>query len=88
MSNPSGDKTTVICFCFGHVVGDIERCHADGTLNTLMEEIAQACRDGRADCARLNPSGRCCLGEFKRIQSHLMGTQKTQDGCCHTEGSE
>jgi hypothetical protein len=62
----SGADRTV-CFCFGHT----ERAVADEVSrtgrSTIRDTVREACRQGRADCERLNPQGRCCLGDVGRI---------------------
>jgi hypothetical protein len=62
----SGRDRTV-CFCFGHT----ERTVADEVARTgrsaIAEAVRDACRQGRGDCERENPLGRCCLGDVGRI---------------------
>jgi hypothetical protein len=62
----SGADRTV-CFCFGHT----ERAVADEVARTgrsaIAEAVRDACREGRGDCERENPLGRCCLGDVGRI---------------------
>ncbi len=61
----------MVCYCFGVTREQI----ADELMRTgackLPSQIYEAIRDGRCDCERLNPAGRCCLGELNRVIAEL-----------------
>lgn len=61
------DRGRLVCFCFGHTVSAIAReVNATGG-STLQVTIRDACRRGETDCERLNPQGRCCLGNIAEV---------------------
>lgn len=57
------EHSQTVCYCFGHTVGSIrDEVHRAGR-STVVADITAKIKAGACDCERLNPSGRCCLGE-------------------------
>lgn len=52
------------CYCFSITVGDLRR---DGT--RCIAFVEDKLRAGECDCARKNPTGRCCLGDLRLTAS-------------------
>lgn len=71
-SSPDERKNDILCYCFGygpdHLRADLRRNGA----STILEGITAELRAGNCDCERLNPSGRCCLGEVRRACKSLQ----------------
>ncbi len=63
----SEDADRLVCFCFGHSVADLEADLAANGTSTIQAAIKAACKEGRDDCERKNPQGRCCLGNVGQI---------------------
>ena len=58
----SDESADVRCYCFGITVEDLRR---DGP--THLAFVETKIRAGECDCARLNPRGRCCLGDLRAV---------------------
>lgn len=58
----SEDPARLVCFCFSHTVAAVTAAGAP-----LRAAIAAECNAGRDDCERLNPQGRCCLGNVDAV---------------------
>jgi len=58
-----------LCYCFGitqkMIWDEIERTGKSASGDRIRREVA----DGNCDCEILNPSGRCCLGEVRSVES-------------------
>lgn len=56
-----------VCYCFTRTKKMIlDQIKNTGT-STVVEEITARVRAGECQCEIKNPSGRCCLGEVKRV---------------------
>lgn len=56
-----------VCYCFNWTKDMIlDQIKNTGT-STVVEEITARVRSGECQCEIKNPSGRCCLGEVKRV---------------------
>lgn len=58
-----------ICYCFGHTVESIQAGIAETGSSSVVERITAEVRAGRCRCELANPTGRCCLGEVRRVVS-------------------
>lgn len=75
----------LVCFCFEHTVADLKRDVEQRGRSTIRESIVAACREGRDDCERKNPQGRCCLGDVGAVLNSLAGADADalgRPGCC------
>lgn len=71
-----------VCYCFGYqahtLADDVRRTGR----SAIRESIVDACRRGLNDCANLNPSGRCCLGEVAKVVAAAgLDGGETAGGC-------
>jgi hypothetical protein len=66
-----------VCFCFDHTEGDVVDEVKRSGHSSIRDSVREACRQGRSDCERLNPLGRCCLGDVGGI---LAGAGPPGDG--------
>jgi hypothetical protein len=57
------DSHGFVCFCFGYSRQDIADDFDRQGVSRIRDKIVEACRDDTCDCERLNPAGRCCLGD-------------------------
>lgn len=82
------DEGRLVCFCFGHTVSAIAREVNLTGGSTLQVAIRDACRRGETDCERLNPQGRCCLGNIAGVieEERKRGSAGHSGGC--TESSD
>jgi|SRR5579859_6315478 len=65
------DPNSVICYCFGHTVGDIRAELATGAAGTIVERIQAGIQAGQCACDIRNPQGRCCLGNVRDLIERL-----------------
>jgi hypothetical protein len=67
------DPNSVICYCFGHTVGDIRAELAKGAASTIVESIQAGIQAGQCACDIRNPQGHCCLGNVRDLIDRLSG---------------
>lgn len=85
----SKDPQRFVCFCFKHSVIDIKGDVTQNGTSTIQVSIKTACREGRDDCVRKNPQGRCCLGNVGQVVKQSVPDYVSGDaGCCAEEPSE
>ena len=65
------DPNSVICYCFGHTVGDIQAELAQGAASTIVERIQAGIQAGQCACDIRNPQGHCCLGNVRVLIDRL-----------------
>jgi hypothetical protein len=53
----------VVCFCFWREVGEV----TNGGRERVVEEISDRVRAGDCACDLRYPTGKCCLGEIRRL---------------------
>lgn len=51
-----------VCYCFEFKRGDLRRDLEENGTTGIPDEIKKGIKDGRCDCERKNPQGKCCLG--------------------------
>ncbi len=79
MVNPEQSQ---ICFCFGYTEADIVEDYRSHGHSMIQRSIRDACRQGLSDCERLNPQGRCCLGDIAILLKNLSQAGDASQGCC------
>ena len=65
------DPNSVICYCFGHTVGDIQAELEQGSASTIVERIQAGIQAGQCACDIRNPQGHCCLGNVRDLIDRL-----------------
>ncbi len=82
----SEDPDRFVCFCFEHSVAEVEadvQAHGESEIRAA---IKAACKEGRDDCKRKNPQGRCCLGNIGAVIKHAAPATKNDSepstDCC------
>ena len=65
------DPNSVICYCFGHTVGDIRAELEQGGASTVVDRIQAGIRAGQCACDIRNPQGHCCLGNVRGLIDRL-----------------
>ena len=65
------DPKSVICYCFGHTVGDIRAELVLGAASTIVERIQAGIQAGQCACDIRNPQGHCCLGNVRSLIDRL-----------------
>lgn len=56
------ERDELVCWCF-RITGDRLRRDGEACIAFVTEKVRQQ----ECDCATLNPSGRCCLGELRSL---------------------
>lgn len=82
----SDDRERTVCFCFGHSVAEVQADVRQMGRSTIRDAIVAACRDGKDDCRRNNPRGRCCLSDVKVVVERARGSTVDEGGCGGTSG--
>ncbi len=62
-----------LCYCFGWTRERIERDFEEKGYSDVIREVSQLVKEGKCECEVKNPSGRCCLGDLKRVVRELGG---------------
>lgn len=57
----------LVCYCFRYTKYDIEQDLMKNGRSQIMEEIMREKKTGGCDCANLNPRGRWCLPDVRRV---------------------
>lgn len=77
------DPERLVCYCFRHSVRDVEAAEAEAEAeggNRVVEAITAACRSGLDRCEQMNPQGRCCLGNIRRV-AKLASSEESCKTC-------
>jgi len=77
-SDASGRK---VCFCFDHTVESVLVDVTPSGTSNIKAAIMEACGRGQDDCERMNPEGRCCLGNIARLLKRNGGVSDAPT-CC------
>ena len=62
----------LICYCFRVSKKDIEKAIIDGNEEKLLASIKKQMKDPGCFCETANPSGKCCLGDFKAFSEKII----------------
>lgn len=62
----------LICYCFEYSVDDINQDYLKNGKSTIMEKIQQEKKFGNCRCATMNPKGKWCLGDVRRVVDQLQ----------------
>ncbi len=63
-----GDQEAMLCHCFDISESDYRTALADGNAGAIKGFVVQQTKDKLCACESRNPSGRCCLSSFKRME--------------------
>ena len=66
---PEADDV-VICYCFGHTVGDLRNASPEKRL-AVVDNIDIRINAGQCACDLRNPQGSCCLGNVRAMIKQL-----------------
>ena len=67
----SRSPEALVCYCFQHRRGDIEaELLADGR-PSILDHITAEVKAGNCACEVRNPSGKCCLGDVRRVMQEI-----------------
>jgi len=58
----------MLCYCFDISESAYRTALDDGTAAAIKGFVVQQTQAGLCACASRNPSGRCCLADFKRME--------------------
>ncbi len=64
----SASKDRPICYCFGIKASDIVLELNDHSVSTSRQRVLEFTKERLCDCVIKNPSGSCCLVDFREIQ--------------------
>ena len=76
-----------VCYCFEHDQEDIEAEVIEHGASGIADDITAKCKKGLHRCEEMNPQGRCCLGNIRRIERAAQAqgeivVAQAQDDCC------
>jgi hypothetical protein len=75
----TADPASVVCYCFGHTVADIQAALAAGDPGRIVDTIERGIQAGQCACDIRNPQGRCCLGNVRELLDHLAASSPHLD---------
>ncbi len=70
----SENKEAYVCFCFGHTAKEIEDEVRSKGETTLYDKISEQIKLKNCACELKNPSGKCCLGEVKKMVKDALAS--------------
>jgi hypothetical protein len=62
-----------LCYCFGFTRKDIENEIAETGRSTVTDRITAEVKATNCACEVRNPSGKCCLGDVRRVVRDCLG---------------
>ncbi len=62
------DQEAMLCHCFDISESVYRAALTDGTAEAMKAFVVQQTKDGLCACESRNPSGRCCLADFRQIE--------------------
>ena len=75
-----------VCYCFQHDQEEIEAEVLEHGASGVADDITAKCKEGLHRCEELNPQGRCCLGNIRRIEAAAKAQREiiptTEPECC------
>jgi len=65
----AGDEA-MLCYCFDISESVYRMALADGTAKAIKDFVVQQTKEGLCACESRNPSGRCCLANFRQMEKN------------------
>jgi len=62
------NQIAMLCHCFDIAKSAYRAALADGTAEAMKAFVVQQTKNGLCACESRNPSGRCCLANFKKME--------------------
>jgi len=62
------DQKEMLCYCFDISKSQYQLALASGTSGNIKGFVVQQTKSSSCACEIRNPSGRCCLANFKRME--------------------
>jgi hypothetical protein len=69
----SPDNEGLLCYCFLYCRRDIKKDLLKSNESPTVAHIEAEIRAGNCACEVRNPTGKCCLGEVKKVVRELRG---------------
>jgi len=63
------DGEWLLCYCFDISVAQYQRALQQGEAAAIKAFVVQQTKMAHCACEVCNPSGRCCLADFKRLEN-------------------
>jgi len=63
----AGDEA-MLCYCFDISESTYRSALGDGTAEAMKAFVVQQTKEGLCACESRNPSGRCCLASFRKME--------------------
>ncbi len=74
-----GSAPHPICYCFGlteeSIADEVHRTGASGASAMIAAEV----KAGRCECETKNPTGKCCLGDIRRVEKAAIAGSRRDD---------
>jgi hypothetical protein len=61
-------KINLLCYCFDISIDDYQSALVNHTSKIIKDFVTDNTKKGRCACEIKNPSGRCCLTQFKQLE--------------------
>ena len=62
------NQDAMLCYCFDISESDYRTALADGNAKVVKSFVVQQTKDKLCACESRNPSGRCCLVDFRKLK--------------------
>ena len=62
-------QPAMLCYCFDISESNYRKALRDGSAKAMKSFVVQQTREKLCACEVRNPSGRCCLAEFKKMEN-------------------
>ncbi len=67
------NQTAMLCYCFDISQSDYSKALQSNESEAMKAFVVQQTKDQLCACESRNPSGRCCLVDFKRMEDEYAG---------------
>lgn len=69
------NQDVMLCYCFDITQSQYQSALEQGVSKPIKNFVIQQTKQGRCACKTRNPSGRCCLANFKSMESNYANQQ-------------
>lgn len=66
------NREEMLCYCFDVSVSHYQSALEAGISKPIKTFVVEQTKSGFCACKTSNPSGRCCLADFKRLEKNYV----------------
>jgi len=68
------EEPIYVCYCFKHTKAEISEDFRVNGYSTIEEDVRKKVKEKECFCEISNPSGKCCLGDIRRVFTQRKNT--------------